>query len=394
MDELIENDLRSARRALEDLVQRRTELRPACQGAVVQWRWAREGSDLQRPEPLYRERFGTPTPRLLKEPPAVPRDEQQYGYDADGEIVVAREYLEPGCFREELRVPRGETVVGYRWSESGEPSEVNVARYADGKIRSYVTVRAERRTDSLRGSSSERYVYDGDLVSEIHDDSDLSFRGIPLKDGPTLIRASYDPLGRLLELREEGGRGEKVLYRARGSGPSMKKLQRRVEDRLVETLPRLVRERAGDEPIYCLVLHCHPEWPLPPTIGLGLERDRQGWMNTIDDVQTLRLTVWNPAEFSNYRDETVHWDLTEIDAELARAVGAIPDNDDDAAERARATLDRAARRLQQLDWRPIAPVTDDFVVFAVDYELTDLEENLRPSVPAPLRKALSSRALG
>ena len=173
----------------------------------------------------------------------------------------------------------------------------------------------------------------------------------------------------------------------------MEKLKRRVEDRLVETLPKLVRERGGDAQIYCLVLHYHPEWPLPPTIGLGLERDRQRWIYTIDDAETLRLTVWNPAEFSNYRHETVHWDLTEIDPELAPAISAIPENDDDAPERGRVTLNRAARRLQQLEWRLIAPVTDDFVVFAVDYELTHLEENLRHSVPAALRKALSSRAL-
>ncbi|MDP8909676.1 MAG: hypothetical protein M3N47_11310 [Chloroflexota bacterium] len=247
--------------------------------------------------------------------------------------------------------------------------------------------------DSLHGWSIQRYVYDGDLVSEIQEDSDLAFGDLPLEGGRTLIRASYDPLGRLLELREDGAQGEKVLYRARGTGPSMEKLQRRVEDRLVETLPKLVRERGGDAQIYCLVLHYHPECPLPPTIGLGLERDRQRWIYTIDDPETLRLTVWNPAEFSNYRGETVHRDLTEIDPELARAISAIPENDDNAPERGRVTLNRAARRLQQVDWRLIASVTDDFVVFAVDHELTHLEENLRHSVPAALHEALSSRAL-
>jgi hypothetical protein len=140
-------------------------------------------------------------------------------------------------------------------------------------------------------------------------------------------------------------------------------------------------------------LHYHSEWPLPPTIGIGLERERQAWMNTIDDAETLRLTVWNPAEFSNYGGGTVNWDLTEIDAELARALHAIPENADGAAERGRATLNRAARRLQKLDWRSIAPVTDDFVVFAVDFELMDLDANLGHSVPASLRKKLASRAL-
>ena len=393
MDDLIESDMRSARRALEDLVERRAELRRECEEAVVEWRWAREGSDLQRPEPLYRERFGLPTPRLLNDPPMAPLDEHQYGYDGDGEIVVAREFVSPADFREELRIQRGQTVVGYRWSETGAPLEVNIARFAGGRIRSYVTVWPDFREDSLRGSSVERYVYDGDLVSEIHEATVDAIGDEPPQRTQKLIRASYDPLGHLVELREYGDHGEKVLYRARGTGPSLSSLQRRVEDRLVETVPKLVRGHAGEEPIYCVVLHYHPEWPLPPTVGLGLERDRQAWLDTIDDPEMLKLTIWNPAEFSNYRDGTVMRDLPEIDPELARAIAAIPENDDDAAERARATLNRAARRLHKLDWPSIAPVTADFVVFAVDYELTHLDENFRHSVPASLRKTLARRSL-
>jgi hypothetical protein len=106
--------------------------------------------------------------------------------------------------------------------------------------------------------------------------------------------------------------------------------------------------------------------------------------------------VWNPAEFSGYRDGTVDWDLAALDPALARALAAIPkgtDDPDDAARRGRTMLNRAARRLQQLDWQTIAPVTDDFVVFAVDAELTHLDDNLRHSVPAPLRKTLSRHGL-
>lgn len=117
MDDLVQTDLRSARRAVDDLLEGRTQLRQACEGAVVEWRWARKNSDLPRPEPLYHERYGLPAPRLLEEAPPTPSEEQQYGYDVAGNIVVAREYVSPGSFREELRVPQGETVVGYRWSE-------------------------------------------------------------------------------------------------------------------------------------------------------------------------------------------------------------------------------------------------------------------------------------
>lgn len=103
---------------------------------------------------------------------------------------MAREYVGPGGFREELRMRRGETVVGYRWSETGEPLEVNVARFADGKIRSYVTVWPEGRADSLHGSSNERYEYDGDLVSEIDDESVDALGDEPPLRTLTRIRAS------------------------------------------------------------------------------------------------------------------------------------------------------------------------------------------------------------
>jgi len=77
-------------------------------------------------------------------------------------------------------------------------------------------------------------------------------------------------------------------------------------------------------------------------------------MQTIDDAETLRCTVWNPAEFS-YRGESIGGKLSDVDAELARALGAIPEHADGAAERARETLNRAARHLQELDWRSMAP---------------------------------------
>ncbi|CAN5214527.1 hypothetical protein BH20ACT16_BH20ACT16_09060 [soil metagenome] len=326
----------------------------------------------------------------------VPEDEEQYGFDVAGDIVVARMYFGPERFHEELRIRRDETVVGYRWAaDAGEPDEVNVARFADGRVRSYVSVWPAADKDLLHGWSVERYEYEGDLVSEIHEESDVTFLGERERES-NVIRASYDALGRVLELRQRGEGGEKVLYRARGHGPSPEALYRHVEDRLVETIPKVVGERAGEERIYCLVLHYHEAWPLPPRIGLGRERERQQWIDSIDDAQELKWTVCNPAEFSGYRDGTVNWDLAASDPALARALAAIPqetDDPDDAAERGRTMLNRTARRLQRLDWQAIAPVTDDFVVFAVDYELTHLDENLRRSVPAPLRKTLSRRGL-
>jgi hypothetical protein len=283
-------------------------------------------------------------------------------------------------------------VVGYRWMETGEPAEVNVASTAGGRLQSYLTIWPEG-ADMPHGTSVERYVWDGDRLDEIQSRIAISLGDMPTEPDLTVIRASYDRSGQLVELREHGDRGEKVLYRAAAGGPSMAKLQRRVEDRLVDVVPDVVREHAG-EPIYCVALHYELEWPLPPNIAVGVERDRRAWMRGIDDAETLRLTVWNPAEFSTYTGESLGGQaLPDIDAELAAALAEIPENAEQAREHGRATLNRAARRLQQLDWPSLAPVSDDFVVFAVDLELTQLDENLRHSVPAALRKRLAAQRL-
>jgi len=395
--ELSHADVVEAHRALDELLERRHELRRACEGAVVQWQWATEASHLHRPEPLFRERYGLRAPRLLDGPPPSPSDEQQYGLDACGDIVVAREYVGPRSFREELRVRRGDTVVGFRWMETGEPAEVNLARFAagTGQLQSYVTVwpQIAPAQDVPHGSMLERYEWDGDRVSTIHTEMLLAFDDVPPEPESMQLRASYDSAGRLVELREHGARREKVLYRAGGTTPSTAQRHRVVEERLVELLPRLVAEHVS-EPIYCVALHYHPEWPLPPNIAVGSARERREWTQEIADAETLRYTVWNPAEFDSYTGESLGGrPLRDLDPDLAAALDEIPDDSPNAHERARTTLNRAAHRLQKLDWRSVAAVTDDFVVFAVDLELSHLDENLRYSVPAVLRKQLADRGL-
>jgi hypothetical protein len=389
MDDLCDVDLLEAWELLDGSARVRKKLRGACELAVSRWQWAAEESNLHRPEPLYNERYGLPCPKLLADAPPSPHREQLYGLDASGEIVVAREHVGPRAFREELRVHRGDTVVGYRWSRKGAPTQVNIARYADGRLRSYVAAYPESGR-LPRGSVIEHYVWDGDRVKAIFTETVIG-----LGDRPTLpilatIWPSFDPSGRVLEIREHSVRGERVIYRARRRATPMAKLHRRVEDRLVEVLPALVREHAR-EPIYCLALHYQLEWPLPPTAVLGSERERTRDMR---DGEALWPSVYNPAAFGSYTGQSLGGrPLTAVDAELAATLDEIPVSTEESRQRGRATLNRVARRLHKLDWRSIAPVTDDFVVFAVDLELTHLQDNLHHSIPAPLHKRLAMQRL-
>jgi hypothetical protein len=398
MGDLSEADLREARQMLDAVAGWRRKLRGACELAVVKWQWAAEESNLHRPQPLYNQRYGLPRPRLLANAPPLPHNEQQYGLDANGEIVVAREHVGPDAFREELRIHRGDTVLGYRWSKTGKPTQVNIARYAGRQLQSYVAIWPEagrgRNMPAMPGGSViERYVWDSDRVDEIFTETVIGLGDLPPLPIPTQIQASYDPSGRVLEVREHSFRGEKVLYRARRRGMSMAKVHRRVEDRLVEVLPALVREHVR-EPIYCLALHYQMEWPLPPTVVVGVERERREWMRDLRDAEALWPAVCNPAAFRSYTGESLGGrPLADIDAELAAALAEIPVSTKESRSWGRATLNRVAWRLQKLDWRSIAPVTDHFVVYAVDLELIHLEENLRDSVPAPLCTWLTRQGL-
>lgn len=378
MHDLCDADLEEAWELLEGSTRLRMKLRRACELAVRTWQWAAEESNLHRPGPLYNERYGLPRPRLLANAPPSPHNEQQYGLDASGEIVVAREYAGPQAFREELRVHRGDTVVGYRWSKKGTPTQVNIARYADGQLRSYVAAYPEGGRWP-RGSVIEHYVWDGDRVKAIFTETVIGLGDQASLPFLATIWPSFDSSGRVLEVREHSFRGERVLYRARRRGTPMAKLHRRVEERLVEVLPALVREHAC-EPIYCLALHYQLEWPLPPIAVLGSERERRERRRDRRDAEALWYSVYNPATFGSYTGESLGGrPLDDVDAELAATLAEIPVSTEESRQRGRATLNRVARRLQQLDWRSIAPVTDDFVVFAVDLELTHLEDNLHQS---------------
>ena len=106
----------------------------------------------------------------------MPRDEQQYGFDGDGNIVVAHEYVSPGSFREELRVLpqrdcRGLSMVRKRSSVGGQHRAV--FRGKDALPCHCVAAKGE---SLMHGSVMERYDYDGDLVSEIHSESALADR--------------------------------------------------------------------------------------------------------------------------------------------------------------------------------------------------------------------------
>ena len=56
-------------------------------------------------------------------------------------------------------------------------------------------------------------------------------------------------------------------------------------------------------------------------------------------------------------------------------------------------LNEVAVTLAEQDWSQIFEITDDFVIYCVDFELRDLAKNLRKTVPETLQKLFKKRGI-
>jgi hypothetical protein len=170
----------------------------------------------------------------------------------------------------------------------------------------------------------------------------------------------------------------------------MKTLSTMVENKLVRLIPQAVAAAGIREPVYCLALCYDPESEcLPPLIGIGLERERQAWVE--EHGRRARDFIWNPAEFAHFDTPALSLD----DPELESACGRLNDELETKGswEPARKLLNNVAAQLRETDWGGKIDTTPDFVAYAVDLELSDLNRNLKASLPEPLLTGLKSSRL-
>jgi hypothetical protein len=165
---------------------------------------------------------------------------------------------------------------------------------------------------------------------------------------------------------------------------TVKSLTRFVRQRLLEMIPQCVQAGGLKEPAYCLVLayDAEAEEILEPTLGVGLESERQKWLREKGDQAWL--SIWNPAEFANFsegpiqlNDEELHRASTWLNRLLAEREQTAP---------AIKLLVAVAAELEKLDWSRYLQTAPDFVVYAVDLELRHLRKNLKKIV-APKKLA-------
>jgi hypothetical protein len=361
------------------------KLKKSCEARVVRWEWATFA--IHEAEPYYHERHKVARGRMLKAKPSRAKaGMHQYGFDLDGHVVVVRQYTEfKGAFYEEFFTRADGVVAGTLFDYFRDKRVINVTRQifdGDGKITRFETV-------ATGGEWTETYEYDGDRLTLIRR-SGVGYS--PKASYRFDDELEYDEIGRLSVIRRVnlGPKAPRpyVLYRRPQKGQSLNELAEVIREKLVPRMPEALRAMRLKGAVYCVILLYTKEDAivLPPTLAIGLEAERRRWVKELG--RGAKEMVWNYPEY-RHTDLAPAWGDAELMAacELFNQQVAVGGN----SNRARKVLNDVARELASADWSRAFDVTDDFIVFALDYEYEDFRANLKASVGPERLEILKER---
>ena len=139
----------------------------------------------------------------------------------------------------------------------------------------------------------------------------------------------------------------------------------------------VINARVSERAYFLVVAYDGDDPEIGIFLGVGLDRERRDGDLSRKERRAKFGDWYNPANFENF-------DTPKFGVLIRQPTGQ-------AAPRVEGWRDlyvELARRLSLRDWSSDLPVTDDFVVYATDIHLEDLEANFRATVPLPVRERL------
>ncbi|MEV7987371.1 hypothetical protein [Micromonospora sp. NPDC085948] len=344
----------------------------AATALVEVWNWYTwPGLDLR---PLRFERALLRPGRRLEARPSGDVDVLRLGFDAQGRVSVVEEYsgFLHGRLHQETFFRHGDEVVEVAHFDTDGPIYLHEYRFDDGLMRSADMV-------ARRGSGRESYAYTDGRIFRV----EVEHHGRP----PAVLLAEHDDDG-LLRLVEATGRQSRELYVRPPAGFDLDTACQALEDMLVALIPAAAARLPVDDPIACLALG----YAGPAQLSLGISAATAAERADLRTVDAR--AAWSPEDFEASTDI----DLDDTGpARLIRQELTLLDADDPDVSAGSEILRRlccsAAARLNLRDWSATLPVTDDFVVYAVDLELVDLDRNLTSCLPPDRLALLRERGL-
>jgi hypothetical protein len=141
---------------------------------------------------------------------------------------------------------------------------------------------------------------------------------------------------------------------------------------IVEHVIQYVAQRTSEK-VYCLVMSYDAVIDDGILVTLGYERDRQRWAQSPYERSYRAL-----MEETNFEQSS--FSIYDLPPDFARFM--LKMRDDEHYATIRRLFNQVARDLNGFDWKNILDITDDFIVFASDYEaLADTHDEIYNCVP-------------
>lgn len=372
---------------LEKAANEYRERKAAAEAAAV--RWEAFSATAYDPRPFYFERYNQTRGRALARP--TPKS-AQYGFDAAGRCVVAREPKSKGSpAYEEFFTHRGPTVesAAYRTKSGHQIFYVAQQKHSGRHIVACNVLDAGPADEEV----CESYLYSAGRLKDIK--VTASSGGVSKEHRFDVL---YDDDGFMIAIRKFHDYIPKPwsylpIYWNPQTAPSFDEMYKNIRQRLKDLIPKAVGKRKLPSSACCLAItYDTANDNLPPELAIGLESDLLSGKAGAGN----RPAPWNPKKFKKFRPGSVPLPRDPQFLQYCDWFIQYTMSKSDLAS-PRKLLAEVAQTLNRRDWTKHMSVTKDFVVVTVelDDELRDLywRRDLKASVPAAKLQKLKQQKL-
>jgi hypothetical protein len=360
------DDLDRARELLKQAKRLYKPWKAECEALVTRWEWG--SSTRHNLEPCWFEVHKFTPGRILPGEPKRPESGvAAHGFDARGRLVVTRRQTEfPGRIYEEFaRFEDDRWEVLYFDYDDKRGARADVYRLEGGRV-----VRI-----STAGANKNHFVQihrhdDAGRVVEI----ERTGRNAPYPDVHDFRDLEYDAKGRIVRVWWRFPDGRKhVDFERPAERDTFAALRDTLRKAIVDAIVELLRKKKIKSPVYAVALAwCSAEYQymLPPRVMVGLESERQRFIEEEGKKKAVKSYIWNPAGWKLVAAPKLPKGL-ERKAELVNQ--DIWQNE--LVEEGEVFIRKVAADLRKHEL-PV-PKTDDFVVYATDLDMDQGADDVR-----------------
>ena len=339
----------------------------AAHAQVSQWRWATESMSFDTP--FSRELYGGAAPRWLADDRAKPGEHVHHGLDSAGRILIERG---PWSSREKVLMHEADqritlepgSVVLDRYANMGTPEQRLLATHIHMGDRGHDTEYVWQGQRLLRSVSSTwtdtQATWGSQYAYTYADDGELARIDLQYLDDKGQVKPGRD----------------RLKYLRLPKGETMKTVEARVQDLLLQAMPAAIAQVQREQPLYAMIL-CYTNEDLPPALPPFLVWADAPYRERVlaDEPEEAPYYLWAPDEIREAASERTglpapnerwfdgpeHQPLRE--ACLLHAQLMAMKQSDASAMR---VLNAVVPVLEDLVRQSGVPLSDDFVVLAAD----------------------------